>query len=134
MNKTSRVHNFLLRKMHDLLAEQGWCQYVMAKDRDGEPCFLEDRNVWSFSLVGVYYYTKAKYPAASKYGDDALKAVIKALNVRNSAEGLVKSPSDLIKDTAVKTDQWKFHLNKFNDASGRTKMEILRLLKEAADE
>lgn len=133
MNRTSSVHNFLLRKMHDTLAEQGWCQYVMAKDKDGEPCFLEDRNVWSFSLVGIYYHIKNKYPAAARYGEDALKSIIKALNKRNSAEGLIKGPSDIIKDTVVKTDQWKFYLNKFNDAPGRTKFEILRLLKEAAE-
>jgi hypothetical protein len=59
--------------------------------------------------------------------------VLKALNQRNSAEGLVKSPSDLIKDRAAGTDEWKGHWNKYNDAPGRTKMEVLRLLREAID-
>lgn len=134
MNRTSSAHNFILRRMLTLLDEQGWCQYVMCKDRDGEPCFLEDPNAHYFSLVGAYYWVKEKYPAAAKYGEAALLEILKQLNKRNSAEGLIKSPSDIIKDHVVKTDQWKFHLNKYNDAGGRTKMEVVRLLKEAVDD
>lgn len=106
----------------------------MCKNKDGEPCFLEDRDIWSVNLVGAYYWVRSVYPATARYGEQALLAIIRALNRHNSAEGLVKSPNDIIKDRALKSDEWKFHFNKFNDASGRTKMEVLRLLKEAADD
>ena len=133
MNRASSVHRFILKRMCQLIDEGGFCQFVMCKDRDGEPCFLEDPNAHYFSLVGAYYWVRDKYPATNKYGEQALVEIIKALNKRNTAEGLVKSPSDIIKDHVVKTDQWKLYVNRYNDASGRTKMEVVRLLKEAQD-
>lgn len=134
MNKQSSTHTFIIKRMHQLLNEQGWCQFVMAEDRNGTPCALEDGTAYYFSLVGAFFWVQDKYPNAVKYREEALAAILKQINVRNSKEGKVKSPSDIIKDRAAKSDEWKYHFNKFNDASGRTKMEILRLLTEAADE
>lgn len=105
----------------------------MAQNRDGEPCFSEDRDVWYFSLIGALYWVLEKYPQTQKYKEATLTAIIHALNKRNSAEGLMKNPSDIIKDRVVKSDEWKFHFNRYNDAAGRTKMEIVRLLKEAIE-
>lgn len=133
MNRASSVHRFILRRMHQLIDEGGFCQFVMCKDVNGEACFLEDRNAHSFSLVGAYYWVRDKYPATNRYGEQALAEIIKVLNKRNTAEGLVKSPSDIIKDHVVKTDQWKFYFNRYNDAQGRTKMEVLKVLQEAME-
>lgn len=133
MHKTTFVPSFLLRRMEQLISEQGWCQHHMAQDRDGVPCFVEDKNVWYFGLVGAFYYVRDKYPQVQKHDTAAIEMVLRALNKRNSAMGLVKTPSDIIKDRASKSDEWKYHFNRFNDEPGRTKIEILRLLREAME-
>ena len=134
VHKTTFVPSFLVRQMYDILDRQGWCQHHMAQDRDGVPCFVEDKNVWYFGLVGAFYYVRDKYPQVQKHDQAAIEMVLKALNKRNSAEGKIKVPSDIIKDRAAKSDEWKFHWNKFNDEPGRTKMEVLRLLREAMED
>lgn len=133
MNRSSSVPTFFLSRMVHLLEERDWCQYVMAQDRQGEPCFSEDPNVWSFSLIGAFYWVLDKYPQTGKYREQVLTRIIRVLNQQNAAEGRVKSPSDIIKDRATKSDEWKYHFNRFNDASGRTKMEVVRLLKRAME-
>jgi hypothetical protein len=133
MNRSSAVHTFILKRMIQLLEEGGWCQHVMAQDQDGNPCYLEDGGAWYFGLLGAFYWVRDKYPQAAKHDKDALLAIVKALNKRNAAEGKIKSPSDILKDRVVKTDEWKYHFNKFNDEPGRTKMEVVRLLKEAME-
>lgn len=134
MNRTSNIPAFIISRMIQLLDKGGWCQHVMAKDAEGNPCYVEDKGATYFNLVGAFYWVRDKFPQTVKHQEDAIADILSALNKRNTAEGLIKSPSDLIKDAAAKNDAWKGHFNKFNDAPGRTKMEVVRLLREAMDD
>jgi hypothetical protein len=134
VNRSDKTSAFIIRRMIDLLDQQGWCQHVMAQDQDGAPCYVEDRQAWSFGLVGALYWTIEKYPLMSKYKEGAIAAILRSLNKRKSAEGKLKSPSDIIKDRDAKSDAWKFHFNKFNDEPGRVKSEIVKMLREAMED
>jgi hypothetical protein len=134
MNRSSSIPAFIILKMIKLLETQGWCQHIMASDEMGHPVELEDKNAWSFSLVGAFYYTMDKYPQATKFKEQVLTMILHSLNKRKSAEGLLKAPSDIIKDRAAKSDEWKHHFNVFNDAQGRTKSEVIRMLQDAVED
>lgn len=133
MNRAATIHSFLLERMSELISSRGWCQHVMAQDRDGVPCYIEDKVAWNFSLIGALFQVLGKYPLASKQKEKTIRAILQALNERNAKEGLVKSPRDLAQGFEAQTDEWKNRFNRYNDAPGRTKMEILRLLKEAME-
>lgn len=119
----------VLDQMHKLLSkEKGWTQNALARDNDGAGVVPESKYAVSFDIIGALYHIEYKNPTPSniRVGREVREVLGKALNVIN-ADGL-KNINDV-----VSKDNFTYHMNKYNDATGRTQMEILRLVEKAKE-
>lgn len=104
-----------LHRAADLLEEFGWCQFHPAKDDDGWGCLPYDKEARSFCLSGsieraIFDLTghKLRYDGPCP-----------GINITSARPGGYKGKP-------------KFN-PKWNNASGRTRAEVVAVLREAAE-
>ena len=123
MQKSNRNIDFIFDKIIELV-EGGWHQNIMAKNSKGEPVYIEDRDAASFDLYGAFCRVFYLHPNMLSYRERTINAIIAALNATGEKKGLHEF---------AKSANWHYHVNKFNDALGRSKMEVVRLLQKAKE-
>lgn len=113
--------------MHKLLSkEKGWTKNALARDSNGGAVLPESREAVSFDIIGAIYHIEYKNPTPSniRIGREVREALAKALNTFNTPNNITEF---------VSSDNFTYHMNKYNDAFGRTQMEILRLVEKAKE-
>jgi hypothetical protein len=124
VQKSDRNLDFIFDKMTELLDKGGWQQNCTARDKNGDPVFVEDPGAVSFDLYGAFWRVFLIHTNMVPLRDRAIAALVKALNETVKPRSLSEF---------AKPMTWHHHVNKFNDTPQRTKMEILRLVERAKD-
>jgi len=129
IQKTEFSKSHVLDQMIALLSKpKGWAQYSLARDGLNAAVVPESKDAVSFDVIGALDHIEHKNPAPSniRIGREVRDALAKALN--NLRPEIPKSLSDM-----CSRDNFTYHMNRYNDAFGRTQGEILKLLEKAKE-